>query len=459
MLRRPQGPPTQTMISVLAVALAAPLPCGPLDLPSALSLVSARSDEVAIKQAAVAGAEADRALARAAGILPVATATIVTGPVPEAHGTQLESKNSNRSLAGLGPFGRIDLNVVQPLWTWGQISAAKQAAQAGVEARELSVQDTLQQVQLRVIQSYWGISLATKLLSLADEVKNALVQVDKTIAEALAKQTGEITQEDKYRVAIFHSEVSQKTSEGEKALRLARVTLAAMLGIDETELKLKEEALPPLTAQPLPNREEAIRKATQSRPDLRALDKAVEALQSLVSVSHRAQLPQFFAAGTFTYAYAPNRDPQRNPWIRDDFNVLAAGVVIGLRQNLAFPLMRAQAQKAEAELGVTRRQREGLARLVQVQVDQALADLKAAEEKGAAAQAALSAGKSWFRSAGLNFEAGVSDARALLDGYAGYVKSQADHAQATYELLLARGHLDQVTGQPLSKGESTCVVR
>jgi len=421
--------------------------------------VSARSDEVAIKQAAVAGAEADRALARALGIFPVATATVVTGLVPEAHGTIVDSPNRNRSLDGLGPFVRVDVNMVQPLWTWGQISAAKQAAQAGLEARELLVQDMLQQVQLRVIQSYWGISLATKLLSLADEVKNALVQVDKTIAEALAKQTGEITQEDKYRVAIFHSEVSQKTSEAEKALRLARVALAAMLGIDETELKLREEPLPAFAAQRVPDREETIQKAVHSRPDLRALDKAVEALQSQLAASHGAQLPQFFAAGTFTYAYAPNRDIQHNPWIRDDFNVLAAGLVIGLRQNLAFPLLRAQTQKAEAELGMTRRQREGLARLLQVQVDQALADLKAAEEKGAATQAALSAGRSWFRSAGLNFQAGVSDARALLDGYSGYVKSQIDHAQATYELLLARGHLDQVTGQPLSKGESTCVVR
>jgi outer membrane protein TolC len=447
------------MISVLAVVLAAPLPCGPLDLPSALSLVSVRSDEVAIKQAAIAGAEADRALARALGIFPVATATLMVGPVPEAHGTITESKNSNRSLDGLGPFVRVDVNVVQPLWTWGQISAAKRAAQAGLEARQLLVQDTLQQVQLRVIQSYWGISLATKLLSLAEQVKDALIQVDKKIDEALAKQSGEITQEDRYRVAIFRSEVSQKTSEAEKGLRLARVALAAMLGIDETELQLKGEALPTLAALRLPSREEAIAKAAQSRPDLRALDKALLALQSQVDASHGAQFPQLFASGLFTYAYAPNRDIQHNPWIRDDFNVLAAGVAIGLRQNLAFPLLRAQAQKAEAELGATRRQREGLARLVQVQVDQALADLKAAEEKDVAAQAALSAGKSWFRSAGLNFQAGVSDARALLDGYSGYVKSQMDHAQATYELLLARGHLDQVTGQPLLKGESTCVVR
>jgi len=39
------------------------------------------------------------------------------------------------------------------------------------------------------------------------------------------------------------------------------------------------------------------------------------------------------------------------------------------------------------------------------------------------------------------------------------VKTQADSAQATYELLLARGRLDQVTGKRLISGESTCALR
>src|SRR5262249_6561312 len=119
----------------------------------------------------------------------------------------------------------------------------------------------------------------------------------------------------------------------------------------------------------------------------------------------------------------------------------------------------AQAQKAESETSALRKKREGLARLIEVQTEQALADLRAASEKHTATQAALSAGRSWFRSAGLNFGFGVTDTRGLIDAYTGYVKSQADSAQATYELLLARGHLDQVTGRPLISGESTCVLR
>jgi outer membrane protein TolC len=133
--------------------------------------------------------------------------------------------------------------------------------------------------------------------------------------------------------------------------------------------------------------------------------------------------------------------------------------VIGLRQNLAIPLLLAQARKAEAEVSSLRRKREGLARLIKVQTEQALADLRAASEKQAATQSALSAGRSWFRSAGLNFGVGVTDARGLIDAYAGYIQTQGNSAQAIYEVLLARGRLDQVTGKRLVAGESSCTLR
>jgi outer membrane protein TolC len=457
-LNRPVFP--GAMIQLFAVAMAAaPAPCGPLDLPTAIALAAARSDEVAVRRAEVVAAEADRAIARAVGILPGSSATVVVGPSPEAHGNILVSDQSNRRIVGLAPFERIDINLVQPLWTWGQLSSTKQAGEAGVRAKQLLVEDTVQQVVLRVIQSYWGISLAKRLLVIAADVKNALAQADKRIADELARRSGEVTLEDKYRVAVFRAEVLQRTSEAEKGQYLARVALAAMLVIDEPQLELKEEALPDLQQQALPSREQAIRQAEQSRPDLRALDQALEAQEALARASHAALLPEVFAAGTFSFAYAPNRDVQNNPWIRDDFRHLWGGAVIGLRQNLSIPLLLSQAKKADAEVASLRRKREGLARLISVQTEQALADLRAASEKQSAAQSALSAGRSWFRSAGLNFAVGVTDARSLIDAYAGYVKTQADSAQATYELLFARGRLDQVTGKPLIAGESTCTLR
>ncbi|HKD40946.1 MAG TPA: TolC family protein, partial [Myxococcaceae bacterium] len=282
--------------------------------------------------------------------------------------------------------------------------------------------------------------------------------VDQKIAESLAAADGQVTLEDKYRVALFRGELLQRKTEAEKGLRLARAALASTLAMPEQEMKLKDEPLPASPDVRVPSQDEVVRQAERERPDLKGLDQAVIAFEEQAKASWAAQLPQFFAAGTFAYSRAPNRDIQTNPWISDYFNTLALGMAVGLRQNLSFPTLHAQEKKAQSELVRVKAQREGLVRLISLQALQAIADLQAAVDRYAAAQGALSAGRSWFRSAGLNFGAGVSDAKALVEAYTGYAKTQVDTAQATYELLVARAHLEQVTGKSLSSGEPNCVL-
>src|SRR5438067_1426937 len=76
---------------------------------------------------------------KAVSYLPSASATLITGPVPAAHGNVVnyDPSTTNRKLNGLGPFGRIDISGVQPIWTWGQLTAARDAANAGFTARNL----------------------------------------------------------------------------------------------------------------------------------------------------------------------------------------------------------------------------------------------------------------------------------------------------------------------------------
>jgi hypothetical protein len=71
----------------------------------------------------------------------------------------------------------------------------------------------------------------------------------------------------------------------------------------------------------------------------------------------------------------------------------------------------------------------------------------------------VSAGKGWFRSSQLNFGLNLVDAKSLLEAYAGYVKTQLDSAQATYEFLVATGRLDQVIARAMPKGVASCELR
>ena len=451
-----------------AAAAAAPICGGPLDLDRALGLAAGRSDEVAIKQAEVTSAEADAALARALRILPMATLTAVVGPSPSAQAVagaeglpggvlgnpRREDQTSNiwdwDRIKGLRPFTRVEVQLIQPIYTWGRLDAARDAAAAGLRARNDLVQDTTSQVQLRVHQLYWGISLAKRFLAIADDVTRALDDAAKRVKKALDEEDADVSPSDALKIDVFRGLVQGRTADAQKGLELARVGLAATLGLEPEELQLAEAPLDPSEGQ-LPDERQAVESAVRQRSDLRALDGAIAAREASVRAERGAMYPQLFLAGGITYAWAPNRQDPANPWVGDYFSTHGwpvPGITAGLRQDLSFPTLSAKVKKAEAEQAVLERQRAGLVRLVEVQVRSAVSELKAARARFVAARAAFGAARSLYRTAGLDFAAGLAETNDLIDAYKQYVENQVTAAQAAYDLLLARARLSQAAGEP-----------
>jgi outer membrane protein TolC len=443
----------------LTIAATAAPACGPLDADSALALAAQNADEIAIRRAELAAAEADLAIARAARVLPMASATALTSFVPAAHfkgGDLLHPDvSTSRTLRDLGPFVRLDVNVVQPLFTWGRLDAARDAATAGAKARERLVTDKLSELRVRVAQLFWGETLARRLLAIAADVDKNLVQVSDKLDELLKEGETSVKPADRYRLDVYKATLRKRKAEAQKGLDTAHGGLAATLGLAPDALVLREAALPLEGGEP-PVLAAALQGAERQRPDAAALDLAIAARENEVKAAEGAMKPQVFLGGTFAFAYAPNRTPVLNPFISDEFNHVGGGVALGVRQDLALVLLSAQAEKARAERETLRRQRDGLSRLIAQQVEAAVADVAAARERLLAANAAVSSGRAWFRSAGLDFEAGVGEPKDLLDAYAGYVELQVDQQQAAYDLLVARAKLDQARGVAPRVGPNPC---
>ncbi|HTP27731.1 MAG TPA: TolC family protein, partial [Anaeromyxobacteraceae bacterium] len=418
------------VIIVSTLFLGAAPPCGPLDLDTALALSASRSDEVAIKQADVVSAHADESLAHAARYVPNANLNFILAPSPEARGTVNQPVvGTNRSFGGLRPFGRVDVNVIQPLYTWGRLDAASEAAAAGVRGKEELATDTMSQVQFRVTQLYWGVSLARRLLALSRDIQKQLDDADRHVKKALAEGEEGIAPADQYRLDVFRAIVLGRNADAQKGLDLARIGLAATLGVTPARLVLKEAALEAPSGV-MPDEASAVAAAQHQRPDLLAIEQGMAARDAEVKAERAALLPQFYFAGNFTYSYAPNRDIQLNPFISDYFNALTAGFALGFRQDFAIPTLSAKAKKAVVERNGLVRERDGLLRLVQFQVESALAELRAAEARSAATRTALNSARSLYRSAGLDFSAGLVDAKDLIEAYATYAENQGSAAQA-----------------------------
>jgi outer membrane protein TolC len=437
--------------------------CGPLDLATAQALAIARSDEVAIQKAQVLTAEADVSMAKSISFVPEFGLLFLTGVVPGAklgdagpNDITPIVQGSNRGLTDLGWFGRVEINVVQPLYTFGRLTDARDAARAGLSAQEYLVQDKVNHVRQQTLQLVLLATLTRRLIVIAEEVETALKEVDTRMAQSLKANDGEVSTDDRYRVELFRSKLLQRKADVTRTMHLARDGLSTLLVISEADLQLKEDPFSDPANVQAPDLISVRGEAEQQRPDIRALDKAIEAKRAEVHATWAEQWPQFFIAGQFAYSTAPGRDTVTNPYVGDYFNAFTLYAAIGFRQNLSFYTMKAREDKADAELNKLLKQRDAAARVVDFQVEEAHAELVAAIAKRNAVHAALGSGKSWFRSAGLNFAIGVGEAKDVVDAYTGYAESQYNDAQATYEVLVAQGRLNEVLGRGDPPGPAPC---
>ena len=90
-------------------------------------------------------AQARATQARNSRILPTATLRNVFGVMPRARGEFTEfgvlvSPDTNSGFSDLRPFTDLEINLVQPLFTFGRLSSAVAAAESGVRAAEAGVE-------------------------------------------------------------------------------------------------------------------------------------------------------------------------------------------------------------------------------------------------------------------------------------------------------------------------------
>ncbi len=402
--------------------------------------------ELAGSEWRVKGAVARQRQARAGSLLPRLRLNSIAGLVPDAKGDIFNPPSDTTGIRGLGPFNQSELEFVQPLYTFGQLSSLRRAAKAGVDVERAALADKRLQVAFDVGQLYYGILLFRDLSDLVQRLTGELEDKQDEIERKQDKIVLPLSGPFKLRLALLDLE-KQRAQVAERS-RLTIAALALKTGLPEdSPIELAEERLLPL-ATVVPALEH-LQNLAQQRPDWRMLNSGILARKALRDAAKSAYYPQIFLAGGLRYAVAPNRTDQHNPFVKDEFNLFSGGVFLGLRQSFEWDMLGAGLDKARAELFELKSIEAMAARGIRLDVGRAYGKYEEAAIGMASAEEARHLSRQWLRLARDEYDFDPGQIKELISAFESFAKTEQEYHQSIFDYNVSLARLERVVGGPL----------
>lgn len=345
-----------------------------------------------------------------------------------------------------GVFTRTEIKLVQPIYTFGKISAGVEAATSGVKASQSKESGLLADLELNVRKAYWGAKLARELLATLQEGTGYLEEAQKKIDEELADGSGEATVTDRLRLRAMRAEIDARILEAKRGADLARSGLRALIGPDAPpDLEVDEEELAALDvpARPLSEFEDA---ALRSRPEVKAVESLVASKRALADFEYRRQYPDIVLIGTAAYAYASSVDTPHNSFANNPFHTLSAGLAAAFRMPLDLGVKNAYAAKLRAEAEEAEQKRREALTGIAFEVEKAYTELREAEERMQVVHKGEKAGRQWIAAVAQNLAVGLAEAKGFSDALLAFFQARVRFLQSIHDYNVAAAALTRATG-------------
>lgn len=425
---------------------------------SAAHAETARLDLQALVRRAHAGARgrmalAERAQARAkvdeadAARWAKVTATGFVAPSPHIVCTDPTCTRTDPSGFALdfeGVFAGGRLELTQPLFTFGKLSAVRDAARLGLTAQHALGDAAAGDLALDSARAYWGLKLARELRWMLedgiDEIESASARLDERVAGGDA----DVTIEDRQRVAILLAEAQVQLGEAKQAEGQALAAVRALAG--DAEVDVDEEPLEAAQYE-LPEDDAAVARARERRPEVAAARAGADAARRLADSQARQFFPDLALVGSLGYARAQGVDDAPSAFYSDPYNGTSGALALVLRWQLEPLTTRAKLAQARA----AERRAAALADLADtgaaLDARSARAEALGARERLAAATRGEQAARAWVAAVLQADAIGAGEPKDLADAYIAWFQMRARLVTAIFQWNVAIMRVRRAAGE------------
>jgi len=338
-----------------------------------------------------------------------------------------------------GLFGTAGIDLTEPLYTFGKIAHARNAAQAGLAAQKALADEAAGDAAVDAGRAYWGLKLSRELGGMLDD---GIEEIDKATKD-FAEKPG-TTIQDRQRVAVLLAEAKAQRAEaaqaeGQALAGLKAITADNNVDIDDSELAAIDYTLPTDKAA-----EDA---AQQRRPQKVAAEQGAKAGDELAAFESSQYFPDIALVASAVISKAQGVDDPPSAFAYDPYRRTGAGAGIGLQWTLEPWNVSARTARARAEAHKLHAQAQLAAVGASYDVDNALAEAKAAKDKVAATVEGEKAARTWLAAVLQNEAIGTAEAKDLADAYVAWFQMRARWAAAVMQWNVAVLRVQRATGE------------
>jgi outer membrane protein len=438
------------MAFLLLLAAATPARGGEkliLGLPQLIRMAIEKSPEIAETKSGIAGARSQLAQAEAA-YYPQLDTTALLGPVnntrrPAVAGTRIIDPSADLSV---GVFGRMDLTLTQPLYTFGKISNRREAAARGVAASEAQLPRKKSIIALRIKELYYGLVLARAGVEAARDAAGYFDEARRRMKRLLELDSPNVLESDLLRIDAYTADTVRGRAVAEKGVNTAYFALKSFIGLPEGVDFEPADRMLGVGAENLGDLADHIRDSLSGRPELKQLEHALQAQKSSVEGAVSDTYPSFFAAVAGSFAGAPGRQAFHNPYFPDQFNHVTGGIVGGMKWHFDFGIARARIEKERADYEKLLHAKATAELGIPIEVAQRYYEAREWRTAVGAYELAVSSARKWIVAALTNFDMGVGTADDLLRSIERYGQSRGKYLEALFEYNMSLARLDYAMG-------------
>jgi len=335
-----------------------------------------------------------------------------------------------------GLFGTAQVDLAQPIYTFGKISHARAAARAGLDAQKALADEAAGDAAVTAAQAYWGLKLSRELGAMLDD---GIDEIDKA-TKNFDEKPG-VTIQDRQRVKVLLAEAKVQRAEAAQGEALALEGLKAITAdhnadIDDVALAPKDYTLP---KNPVVDAER--------RPQRIAAHAGAKAGNELADFEAAQYWPDIAVVGSAIISHAQGVDDPPSAFAYDRYRWTGAGVGIGLQWTLEPWNISARAAKARAEAQKLQHQADlaDIGATFDVQI--AVSEAKTAHDKVDAAAEGEKAARTWLAAVLQDEAIGTAEARDLADAYIAWFQMRARWAQAVMQWNVAVVRVQRATGE------------